>query len=100
MTNATETMTSGPAVVENPEPVQPETASQAETAPPPESASQPESTEPQASAPETPGAANSDDFAAALENFTTETEDAVGDDHVIHGTVIKLTPTHVVVDIG
>ena len=100
MTNATETMTSGPAVVENPEPVQPETAPQAETAPQPESASQPESTEPQASAPETPGAANSDDFAAALENFTTETEDAVGDDHVIHGTVIKLTPTHVVVDIG
>jgi len=88
MTNATETMTSGPAVVENPEPVQPETAPQ------------PESTEPQASVPETPGAANSDDFAAALENFTTETEDAVGDDHVIHGTVIKLTATHVVVDIG
>jgi small subunit ribosomal protein S1 len=41
-----------------------------------------------------------DDFAAALENFTTETEEAVGDDHVIKGTVVKLTPTHVVVDIG
>jgi len=94
MTNATETNTSGPAVIENPEPVQLETVSQ------PETASQAESAEPQASAPETTGAANSDDFAAALENFTTETEDAVGEDHVIHGTVIKLTATHVVVDIG
>ncbi|MFY9560956.1 MAG: 30S ribosomal protein S1 [Terriglobales bacterium] len=94
MTNATETHDSGPAVEEHPEPVQPETASQ------PEAASQAEAAEPQASAPETPGAANSDDFAAALENFTTETEESVGEDHVIHGTVVKLTPTHVVVDIG
>lgn len=93
MTNATETLTSGPAVVENPEP-QPESVSQ------PESAPQPDSAELQASAPETPVAAASDDFAAALENFTTETEEAVGEDHVIHGTVIKLTLTHVVVDIG
>jgi small subunit ribosomal protein S1 len=42
----------------------------------------------------------SDDFAAALENFTTETEEAVSDDNVLKGTVLKLTPTHVVVDIG
>jgi len=42
----------------------------------------------------------SDDFAAALHSFETETEEAVGDDHVIKGTVIKLTATHVVVDIG
>ncbi len=42
----------------------------------------------------------SDDFAAALQSFETETEDAVGEDHVIKGTVIKLTATHVVVDIG
>src|SRR5215475_15528269 len=41
-----------------------------------------------------------DDFASALESFTTETEESVGEDHVIKGTVIKLTPTHVVVDIG
>src|SRR6266853_1680621 len=41
-----------------------------------------------------------DDFAAALQNFETETEEAVGEDHVIKGTVIKLTATHVVVDIG
>jgi len=42
----------------------------------------------------------SDDFAAALQNFETETEESVGDDHVIKGTVVKLTATHVVVDIG
>jgi small subunit ribosomal protein S1 len=52
-----------------------------------------------ASASEAPAAA-SDDFAAALENFTTETEESVGDDHVIKGTVVKLTGTHVVVDFG
>jgi len=42
----------------------------------------------------------SEDFASALENFTTETEEAVGEDRVIKGTVLKLTSTHVVVDIG
>ncbi len=42
----------------------------------------------------------SEDFAYALENFTTETEEAVGEDRVIKGTVLKLTATHVVVDIG
>jgi len=41
-----------------------------------------------------------EDFAAALESFTTETEEAVSDERVIKGTVLKLTPTHVVVDIG
>jgi small subunit ribosomal protein S1 len=41
-----------------------------------------------------------DDFASALESFTTETEEAVGEERVIKGTVLKLTPTHVVVDIG
>ncbi len=41
-----------------------------------------------------------EDFAAALQNFETETEESVSDDHVIKGTVIKLTATHVVVDIG
>jgi small subunit ribosomal protein S1 len=44
-----------------------------------------------------PGA---DDFASALESFTTESEELEGDDHVLKGTVIKLTSTHVVVDIG
>ncbi len=42
----------------------------------------------------------SDDFAAALENYTSETEEAAGDDKVIKGTVLKLTATHVVVDVG
>src|ERR1022692_4915944 len=45
-------------------------------------------------------AAASDDFAAALHSFETETEEAVGEDHVIKGTVVKLTTTHVVVDFG
>ncbi|MGB6027085.1 MAG: hypothetical protein WBG40_17955, partial [Candidatus Sulfotelmatobacter sp.] len=36
-----------------------------------------------------------EDFASALENFTTETEEAVGEDRVIKGTVLKLTATHV-----
>src|SRR3984893_9575242 len=44
--------------------------------------------------------AGSDDFAAALQDFETETEEAVGEDHVIKGLVVKLTATHVVVDIG
>ncbi len=44
--------------------------------------------------------AGSDDFAAALHNFENQTEEAVSDDHVIKGTVVKLTSTHVVVDIG
>ena len=42
-----------------------------------------------------------DDFAAALESFTTEVEEQqASEDHVLKGTVLKLTPTHVVVDIG
>jgi len=41
-----------------------------------------------------------EDFATALETFTTEAEEAVGEDRVIRGTVLKLTATHVVVDIG
>src|ERR1700723_4621602 len=55
---------------------------------------------------EAPHAAVSDDkhagedFASALESFTTETEEAVGEDRVIKGTVLKLTSTHVVVDVG
>jgi len=59
----------------------------------------PENVAPDNSAHET-AVAGSDDFAAALQNFETETEESVGDDHVIKGTVVKLTATHVVVDIG
>src|SRR3982074_923645 len=59
----------------------------------------PENVAPENSAHENAGA-GSDDFAAALESFETETEESVGDDHVIKGTVVKLTSTHVAVDIG
>src|SRR6266700_411867 len=52
------------------------------------------------SAEERAASASPDDFASALESFTTETEEAVGEDHVLKGTVLKLTSTHVVVDIG
>ncbi|HEX9120568.1 MAG TPA: 30S ribosomal protein S1, partial [Terriglobales bacterium] len=43
-----------------------------------------------------------DDFATALENFTAEqaAEQAAHEDRVIKGTVLKITPTHVVVDVG
>jgi small subunit ribosomal protein S1 len=44
--------------------------------------------------------AAAEDFASALENFTTESEEAVREDKVLKGTVLKLTATHVVVDIG
>jgi small subunit ribosomal protein S1 len=46
-----------------------------------------------------PGAAG-EDFAAALENFTSESEEAASEDNVIKGTVLKVTASHVVVDIG
>src|SRR5467141_3664207 len=49
---------------------------------------------------ERPAATASEDFASALETFTTEAEEAVSEDRVIKGTVLKLTGTHVVVDIG
>ncbi len=32
-----------------------------------------------------------EDFASALESFTTESEEAVSDDNVLKGTVLKLT---------
>src|SRR3989440_5886028 len=41
-----------------------------------------------------------DDFAAALESYTLETEPAPSEDNVFKGTVVKITATHVVVDIG
>jgi small subunit ribosomal protein S1 len=91
MTHETESHTGGPAVVDAPEPAQP-TPAEAH-------ASAPEHVTPEPPAPE-PAAASSDDFASALEHFETETEESVGDDHVIKGNVIKLTATHVVVDIG
>src|SRR6266404_455594 len=59
-----------------------------------------EQTSEEQSSDEKPAPAATDDFASALESFTTETEEAAGDDHVLKGTVLKLTSTHVVVDIG
>ena len=44
--------------------------------------------------------AAAEDFASALETFTTESEEAAREDNVIKGTVLKITATHVVVDIG
>ena len=44
--------------------------------------------------------ASAEDFASALETFTTESEEAASEDNVLKGTVLKLTATHVVVDIG
>lgn len=41
-----------------------------------------------------------EDFATALESYTLETEPAPSEDNVFKGTVIKITATHVVVDIG
>jgi small subunit ribosomal protein S1 len=67
----------------------------------PESATspqQPEMAQPRDDKPTAP--APSEDFASALETFTTESEEAASDDNVLKGTVLKLTPTHVVVDIG
>src|SRR6266853_3573186 len=49
---------------------------------------------------ERPAPAGTDDFASALDSFTAEAEEAAGEDHVLKGTVLKLTTTHVVVDIG
>jgi small subunit ribosomal protein S1 len=49
---------------------------------------------------EKPSSAPAEDFAAALATFTTESEEAASEDNVIRGTVLKLTSSHVVVDIG
>jgi small subunit ribosomal protein S1 len=41
-----------------------------------------------------------EDFATALETFTAETELLAHDNRPLKGTVLKITPTHVVVDVG
>ncbi len=41
-----------------------------------------------------------DDFATTLETFTPESETQSSEDRVLKGTVLKITPTHVVVDVG
>jgi small subunit ribosomal protein S1 len=64
---------------------------------PPDQPSQPVHTEAQ-SLDERPS--TTEDFASALETFTTESAEAAREDNVIKGTVLKITATHVVVDIG
>src|SRR5207247_4739272 len=44
--------------------------------------------------------ARTKDLASALAIFTPESEEAASEDNVLKGTVLKLTATHVVVDIG
>src|ERR1035441_6280938 len=104
MTPAHDTHTGASAVLDAPEAAQPSPAEAIASAPdaPENDAPENDTREndlPENSAPEN-AAAGSDDFAAALHHFETETEEAVGDDHVIKGRVVKLTATHVVVDIG
>ena len=104
MTPEHDTHTGASAVIDAPEHAQPSPAEPQASAPEvhehdTHETDTPESVAPENSAPET-AAAGSDDFAAALQNFETEAEESVGDDHVIKGTVVKLTATHVVVDIG
>jgi small subunit ribosomal protein S1 len=45
---------------------------------------------------------NMEDFATVLENFENQEAElaAIADDRVLHGTVLKVTSTHVFVDIG
>jgi small subunit ribosomal protein S1 len=43
---------------------------------------------------------NMEDFATALETFTTEQEAAVQEDRIIRGTVLEVTSNKVVVDVG
>ena len=68
--------------------------------------SPPVTTAPETKIPERPAAGprkdkeTMEDFATALETFTAETEAQAHEDHVLKGTVLKITPTHVVVDIG
>jgi small subunit ribosomal protein S1 len=97
MTSTHDNHTGGPAVLDAPEHAQPSAETTSAIAEAPEMNPQLENSE--APTPETATAA-SDDFAAALHSFETETEEAVGEDHVIKGRVVKLTATHVVVDYG
>jgi len=68
--------------------------------------SPPVTTAPESKIPERPAAGarkdkeTMEDFATALETFTAETEAQTHEDRVLKGTVLKITPTHVVVDVG
>jgi small subunit ribosomal protein S1 len=74
------------------------TESVSQPEPEPESSTQPEP-EPESSADEK--GMEMMDFATALEAYSTpEPEQATGEDRVLKGTILKITPTQVVVDIG
>src|SRR5215469_2657531 len=63
----------------------------------------PVSAEPAAAVPRTEKEPSMEDFATALETFEQEqaqTEAALNDEQIITGTVLKITPQYVVVDIG
>jgi len=99
MTSENHSHNGGSAVLDAPETAQ-SSPTETQHANPEAPAATSETQAPASPTTESPAASATEDFAAALENYTTETEEAVGDDHVIKGTVVKLTPTHVVVDIG
>ncbi len=60
----------------------------------------PETAQEQAAGSEKEPAKEPEDFASALETFTAEAEAAAAEDHVLTGIVLKITPSHVVVDVG
>ena len=63
----------------------------------------PVTAEPAAAAPRTEKEPSMEDFATALETFEQEqaqTEAALNDEQIVTGTVLKITPEYVVVDIG
>src|ERR1035438_10349493 len=70
----------------------------------PEPSTHPTSTEPAiAAAPRSEKEPSMEDFATALETFEQEqaqTEAALNDEQIVTGTVLKITPQYVVVDIG
>src|SRR4030081_3629017 len=104
MTPAHDNHTGASAVIDAPEHAQPSPAEPLASAPDVHENETRENETPENDAVESSShdnnSAGSDDFAAALQDFETETEEAVGEDHVIKGRVVKLTATHVVVDIG
>ncbi len=69
----------------------------------PDNSTHPIAAETAAAAPRTEKEPSMEDFASALESFEQEqaqTEAALNDEQVITGTVLKITPQYVVVDIG
>jgi len=78
-------------------------AEQQPTGPNPETSTHIQSAEPAAVATPPEKEPSMEDFATALENYEQEqaqTEAALNDEQIIPGTVLKITPQYVVVDIG